>query len=60
MDRRMNEKVSVSYQSDLFAHMNAIDVLVSILGECAVGHHCVLNAIVSIIDRDDHGVVVLD
>ena len=54
------KNVSVSYQGDLFADMDTIDVLISILSECAVGHHCVLNATVSVIDRDDHGVVVLD
>lgn len=41
-------------------YMNAIDVLVTIFSEGAVGHHSILGPIVLIVDRDDHGIVILD
>ena len=50
----------VTYQCDLFDNMNTVDVLITILGEGAVGHHGVLGALVLIVNTDDHRVVVFD
>ena len=50
----------VSYQCDLLDHMNTIDVLISILGKGAVSHHGILEAIVSIIHRNNHWVIVFN
>ena len=40
--------------------MDTIDLFIAALGEIAVGHHSVLGTVVLIVDRDNHGVVVLD
>ena len=40
--------------------MDTVDLLVTALGEIAVGHHGVLGTVVLIVDRDNHGVVILD
>lgn len=47
-------------EGNLLDYMDTVDILVSIPLECAVGHHGVLGLTVSVIHRDDHGVVVLD
>ena len=47
-----------TYQRDLFDHMHSVDVLIAILRECAVGHHGVLAALISVVHRDDHGEVI--
>lgn len=41
-------------------HVDSVDVFISVLGEGAVGHHGVLLALVDVVDRDDHWVIVLD
>ena len=40
--------------------VHSVDVLVTVLGERAVGHHGVLGTCILVVDRDDHWVVVLD
>ena len=40
--------------------MDTVDLLVTALGKVAVSHHRVLGTVVLIVDRDNHGVVVLD
>ena len=47
-------------EGDLLRHVDPVDVLVTILGEGAIGHHGVLGPVVLIVDRDDHRMVVLD
>ena len=47
-----------TYQRDLLDHMHSVDVLIAILRECAVGHHGVLAALISVVHRDDHGEVI--
>ena len=44
----------------LLSHVHAVDVLLAVLRERAVGHHGVLLALVLIIHRDDHRMVVLN
>ena len=50
----------MTYQSDLLDDVDAIDVLITILGEGTVCHHGVLGARILVIHRDDHRIVVLD
>lgn len=50
----------MTYEGYLLDDMHAVDVLITILREGAIGHHGVLSAVVSVIDGDDHRVVVLD
>ena len=52
--------MSDTYKGDLFDHMDPIDILLTISSERAVRHHSILGTIVLVIDRDNHGVVVLD
>ena len=40
--------------------MDSVDVLVAILGKGAVSHHGVLSAIILIVNRNDHRMVVLN
>lgn len=48
-----------TYQCDLLDYMHSVDVLLAIFRECAVGHHGVLAALISVVHRDDHGEVIL-
>ena len=49
-----------SDERHLLSHVHAVDVLLTVLRERAVGHHGVLGALVLIIHRDDHRVIVLN
>lgn len=49
-----------TYKSDLLDNMNAIDVLITIFSEGAVGHHSILGPVVLIVDRNDHWIVIFD
>ena len=42
-------KADETYQCDLLDHMHTINVLIAILCECAVGHHGVLAALISVV-----------
>ena len=49
-----------TYKSNLFDDVDTVDVLASVLGEGAVGHHGVLGACILVVDANDHRVIVLD
>ena len=49
-----------TYKSNLFDDVDTVDVLASVLGEGAVGHHGVLGTCVLVVDTNDHRVIVLD
>ena len=49
-----------TYESDLFGDVHAVDILLAVSCERAVGHHGVLSAFVGVVDGDDHGEIILD
>ena len=56
-----NKAENLTYEDDLLKNWDAIDYIITIFLELAVSHHCVLNPIsLLIVDRNDHGVVILD
>ena len=49
-----------TYKSDLFNDVNTVDGLVSIFLERAVSHHGILGSVISVVDRDNHWIVILN